>query len=518
MRSRQDIPAAGIAGAGSAPPRPATTRDRTTHPTEPPTLPTAASTSPKPQPTTDPDPTQQPGLGPTAARRPRHRARPRRRVRANRVGGTGMTPAKHTATATNRRPSLLPRGASLSPKQRLVLLLATLATAASAWHALAPSWQVPLPSAANLGEERLQDFRDALYFPIREFLHGGNPYDPAAMFAHWPVRQDFNLYQPYHLLLHAPFALPGYRAGAVAFSVVSLLLLIALAAMAAHAVRRFVPAPFGVTTAVVAALLVTSQVGKAQLYVGQINPLVAVGAAGALLARRDRPGWAAMALALAWLKPQYGLPLAVLLFARGSRRVALTGTAIAAAASLPVVALLVVRGGGIGPFLDVVVANLTHARGTDYGAVDSVTAQRIDVAAVLFRVTGWAPAGVELAVLAGVLGTSALLARRLTAPLADLLTCLAVVVCAVHQPGDVLIAVPSMAAVAAVWWRHRAGPWWGAAVVALAVPFGHLYTVDSLLGTAFGSRTAVTVDGVAVVFAWGLAVCAAARPSRVLVT
>ncbi|RSM45854.1 DUF2029 domain-containing protein [Amycolatopsis balhimycina DSM 5908] len=382
----------------------------------------------------------------------------------------------------------------------------------SAWHALAPSWQVPLPTQANLAEERLQDFRDALYFPIREFLTGGNPYDPATMFAHWPVRQDFNLYQPYHLLLHAPFALPGYRLGAVAFTVFSLLLLVALAALTAHAVRGYVP--FAPTTAVVAALLVTSQVGKAQLYVGQINPLIALGAAGALLARRDRPGWAAAALALAWLKPQYGFPLAVLLFARGSRRVALTGTAIAAAASLPVVVLLVMRSGGIGPFLDVVVANLTHARGTDYGAVDSPTAQRIDVAAVLFRVTGWVPSGIELVVLAGVLVTSALLARTAKTAIADLLTVLAVVVCVVHQPGDVLIAVPAMAAVAASWWRHRAEPGWavaGCAVLALAVPFAHLYTVDSAVVSAFGTRTAVTVDGVAVVVAWSLAVFAAVR-------
>jgi hypothetical protein len=410
--------------------------------------------------------------------------------------------AKHRAA-----PTLAATSPGLSPKQRLVLLLATLAGSVSAWRALAPSWQVPPPTPANAAEVRLQDFRDALYFPIREFLAGGNPYDPAAMFAHWPVRQDFNLYQPYHLLLHAPFALPGYRAGAVAFTVVSLLLLVALAALAAHAVRRHVPVPFAVTTAVVAAVLITSQVGKAQLYVGQVNPLIALGAAGALLARRDRPGWAAVALALAWLKPQYGFPLAVLLFARGSRRVALTGTAIAAAASLPVVVLLVVRSGGIGPFLDVVVANLTHARGTGYGAVDSPTAQRIDLAAVLFRVTGWAPSGVELVVLAGVLVTSVLLVRTAKAPIADLLTCLAVVVCVVHQPGDVLIAVPAMAAVAALC-RSEPG---GLAVLALAVPFAHLYTVDSALVSVFGDRAAVTVDGVAVVLAWGLAAIAASR-------
>jgi hypothetical protein len=343
------------------------------------------------------------------------------------------------------------------------------------------------------------------------------------MFAHWPVRQDFNLYQPYHLVLHLPFALADYRVGAVAFVLTSLVLLVMLAAVAAHALRPWIPVPFALGTAAIATMLVTSQVGKAQLYLGQVNPLVALGAAGALAGRTRHPRWAAVGLAVAWLKPQFGLPLAVLLFARGSRRVALTGTALAAAASLPVVLLLVFRGGGLGEFLDVIAANLAHATGTSYGAVDSVTAQRIDISAVLFRGTGWLPPGAEVLVLLGVLAAGVVLVRRLDrvadpalVAVADLLTCLAVVVCVVHQPGDVLIAVPATAVLAAVWWRRRSEPGWGVAglsVVALAVPFAHLYVVDETITSLFGARAAVTVDGVAVVLAWVLLVVFCVRRS-----
>ncbi|MEU4443263.1 glycosyltransferase 87 family protein [Actinosynnema sp. NPDC050801] len=396
---------------------------------------------------------------------------------------------------------------ALKEKTRLLTALVAFVGAVAAWRALRPSWEVPLPTAATRPEERLQDFRDALYFPIREFLAGGNPYLPATMFDHWPVRQGFNLYQPYHLLLHAPFALPGYRVGAVAFTVASLLLLVVLALLAAGRLRPHVPLALG--TAVIVTLLVLSQVGKAQLYVGQVNPLIAVGAAGALLARRDAPRWASAALALAWLKPQFGLPLAVLLFVRGSRRVALTGTAVAAAASLVVVVPLVVRDGGVGPFLDVIAANLAHAGQTAYGAVDSMTAQRIDLAAVCYRVVGWLPPGAEALALVGVLATSAVLARRLDRmgepAAADLLTCLAVVVAVVHQPGDVLIAVPSVVAVGVVWWRHRRERgWWrvGPAVLLLLVPFAHLHFVSQAVRAVFGARVDVTVDGVAVVAAW----------------
>jgi hypothetical protein len=402
--------------------------------------------------------------------------------------------------------------------------LVALVGVVSAWWALRPSWQVPVPTLANRAEVRMQDFRDATYFPLREFLAGGNPYDPSVMFAHWPVRQDFNLYQPYHLVLHLPFALADYRVGAVAFVLTSLLLLVLLAAVAAHALRPWVPVPFALGTAAIATLLVTSQVGKAQLYLGQVNPLVAMGAAGALAGRNRHPKWAAVGLAVAWLKPQFGLPLAILLFARGSRRVALTGTALAAAASLPVVLLLVFRGGGLGAFLDVIAANLAHATGTSYGAVDSLTAQRVDIPAVLFRSTGWLPPGAEVLALLGVPAVSVVLVRRLDrmgdpalVAVGDLLTCLAVVVCVVHQPGDVLIAVPAMAVLAAVWWRRRSEPGWGLAglaTIASAVPFAHLYVVDETISELFGARAAVTVDGVAVVVAWVLLVVFCVRRGR----
>ncbi len=399
----------------------------------------------------------------------------------------------------------------------VLVALVALAGTVSALRALKPAWEVPLPTEANLPEERMQDFRDALYFPIREFLAGGNPYDPAVMFEHWPVRQNFNLYQPYHLVLHMPFALPDYRVGAVAFALAGLVLLVALAVLAAN--RAQLPLVAGTT--VIATLLVTSQVGKAQLYVGQVNPLIAVGVAGALLLRRTRPGWAAAALALAWLKPQFGLPLALLMFVRGDRKVALMGTLIATAASLPVAAALVVKD-GVDGFLDVIGRNLAWASSTGYGAVDSMTAQRIDLPAVFFRTTGWLPPAAELIALCGVLAVTALLARRLDrredgAAAADVLTCVGVVVALVHQPGDVLIAVPALAALAVVCWRRRQEGHWrwaGAGALLLAVPFAHLYFVDTAVRTALGARASVTLDGLAVVSAWVVLVVFAVRHTR----
>jgi hypothetical protein len=100
---------------------------------------------------------------------------------------------------------------------------------------------------------------------------------------------------------------------------------------------------------------------------------------------------------------------------------------------------------------------------------------------------------------------------------ADLLTCLGVVAAVVHQPGDVLIALPAMVVAAAVWWRRRHESGWAllaAAVIALSVPYAHLFVIDTAIRSVLGGRVAGTVDGVAVVLCWLLLVVLAVRLSR----
>lgn len=407
-----------------------------------------------------------------------------------------------------------------------------LATVAVAWRDLRPAVHVAEPTAANRELEQLQDFRDATYFPVQELLAGGNPYRPEVMLGSWPVGQVFKLYQPYHLALHLPFGLGSYGLGALAFSVVSLLLLVVLAVLAATRLRRWMPVPVSTGTALLSALLLFGQLGKAQLYVGQINPLIAVGVAGALIARRAHPAWASVALGVAWIKPQFGLPLALLLAARGSPRVALAGTGVAAAASLPVVALLVVREGGVGGFFDAVRANLAYAG--EVGAFDASRSYRVDLSATVFRATGWAPPAAELVAMVVVLGLSAWALRGLVrrervggddapvaAVLADLLVAVAVVTAIVHQPGDLLVTFPATVAAAGLWValgnRTRAAvsrPLLGASIALISVPYLHVHQVDDVVTTVLGAGTAGAMDGVAIVTAWVVVLILAVRVGR----
>ena len=48
------------------------------------------------------------------------------------------------------------------------------------------------------------DFRDAIFYPVVALRDGVNPYNADSYFVHYPVGQEFPLYTPIHLLLHAP--------------------------------------------------------------------------------------------------------------------------------------------------------------------------------------------------------------------------------------------------------------------------------------------------------------------------
>lgn len=359
----------------------------------------------------------------------------------------------------------------------------------------------------------VKDFRDAAYFPVRELLRpGGMPYDPQSMFVHWPVVQEFDLYLPFHLLLHLPFALLSYPVACVAQFALNVGLLVVLCRWS---VRWAVPhgLPERWASAAVPALLavlVTSQVGKAQLQTGQVNPLVALGVAGALTLRHRR--WtAAVCLALAWIKPQYGVPLTALLLVGDAahRRTAVLGTAIAGIASLPVVAVLVGRAGGVAGFVDVLRANVDYASANPQVALTYPLSERVDVLSVVARTLGWTPPGpLEVLVPLLVVALTGLGVRALrraggpgAAPVADLLCLAGVLAALVHQPGDALAALPATVATGVVAWRHRRRLA-GLAALLMLVPFADIHAVTTAVTALAGRQAALTLDGVAVTACW----------------
>jgi hypothetical protein len=391
-------------------------------------------------------------------------------------------------------------------------------SALAGYRSLREPFGAPTATAANTAEPRGADFRDATYYPIREFLTGGDPYDPAKMFAHWPVRQEFDLYGPFHLLLHAPLTLLPYRAALDVFSVLALAFAFGTGLIAARTARL----PGGRLTACYAgAVVALSELTKAALYFGQVDALLGLGGA-IVLGQAGRPGrsrrWTAVGMALMWIKPQFGIPVALLLIARGLWRETAVGTGAAVLLSLPVVVPLVIREGGIGGFVRVIRANLAYASSIPATAVDAPSGSRVDLAAVTFRLTHLLPPGGEAIAAVLVLGVAGWLVGRRGrrgspfGPAELLLVGLAVMISLVHQHAGSLITVPGIVAVLAAVLRRERVP--GAVLVATALAFVPLLRVDAVrtfLRTLLGEHAAGLVEGLSLIAAFALVVASLVR-------
>ncbi len=296
----------------------------------------------------------------------------------------------------------------------------------------------------------LQDFRDAVYWPVRALVAGDNPYDMPAWFARYPVSQEFPLYAPHHLLVHAPVAALPYELAAVAYFLLTLACTLALAwaSLRVHGQPATLAAVCGL-----GALVLASRPGHMNVLIGQVTLPVVLGATAALWAGPARPWLAAAGLALAFTKPTYGVPLALLLYCRGDRRPVAIGMALAAAASLPVLVALVAGAGGIAAFVGSVIANQAASSATT--VVDgTIGFARVDLWPLVVRLVPSLPIGAQAPLGMAVLLLAALAVRRRAAAGAGrsaettLLIVLAVLVGVYHQAYDLLLLVPALVGVA----------------------------------------------------------------------
>lgn len=214
----------------------------------------------------------------------------------------------------------------------------------------------------------LTDFRDAIYYPVVAVRDGVNPYNVDVYYRQYPVGQEFPLYTPVHLLLHAPLLLFSFStARAVAFGW-NLALSLGLAAVALRLARLRVTVEtvFGLGT-----LILLSDPGRFDLRTGQPTLMIVIASyfvlrSDARPARRavDRAmpergvscavsfALGAVALGVVWSKPTFAIPIVVLLIALGRPRLAIAGTLVGVALSAVVLPFLVDAAGGVNQLVD----------------------------------------------------------------------------------------------------------------------------------------------------------------------
>jgi hypothetical protein len=255
----------------------------------------------------------------------------------------------------------------------------------------------------------LIDFRDAIYYPVRAFLAGDNPYATAAYMAKYPALQVFPPYSPLTLVVHAPFGLLPVKAAEAAYFATTVGLTLLLAAM----VLRMSELPRRIATvATVAAIVLASRPGHWNLLIGQSTLQLVLGTYLALYLGRTRPWLAGLGLAITTIKPTYGAPVALFMLAAGQYRSVAWGTAIAAVPTLAATVVLATNAGGLAPF----VASL-HSSYVGFAADPSIDAvgspARIDALALVARVIGATPPTyVDLALTAILLAAAVWAIRR----------------------------------------------------------------------------------------------------------
>lgn len=336
------------------------------------------------------------------------------------------------------------------------------------------------------------DFRDVVYYPARAAFAGVNPYDArhrpdgSGYRDRYLAGNPFPVYTPLVFLLSAPFAaLPLFEAQVLFWLVnVGLLLVFAYVALRICGIDVNV----GFVTGL-AAVLLLSRPGHANLYFGQITLPMLLATLGAWHWARRRPMLSSLLLAVALVKPTYGGPLALLMLARGDYRAALTGLALTGLITVGALGYLTAVDSS-GPAIWELLSHNQAATEDDPNVHPGQSGSRIDVPMVAERLLGeWsapltrralpllilAIAGWHLRLLGQVIAargeaTGPLQKRQIDSSigLSASFLCLTIAICIYHGIYDgLLVTIPALAA-----WRaviHRSSPWFWNGVLALCL-------------------------------------------------
>jgi hypothetical protein len=304
------------------------------------------------------------------------------------------------------------------------------------------------------------DFREAIYYPVRAFLSGDNPYDTFNYIAKYPVDQIFPPYSPLTLLLHSPLGLLPLGTAELAYFALTVLLTVVVARLALEASGLSVRLA---TVLGLSSLVLASRPGHWNLLVGQSTLEMVLGAYLALHLARNRPALAGLGLALATIKPTYGVPVALLMAAQRQWRALALGTGITAAATF-VPTFVLARPLGLGAFIETM--GTSYANFVAQETVDPVSCPvRVDVLALAGRLMGGPlAASSELCLTGLVFAIGAWGVSRVSLPangengrrLALLLASLTMLVASYQQSYNALLLVAPVVFVAAGRWAPAA--------------------------------------------------------------
>lgn len=250
-------------------------------------------------------------------------------------------------------------------QQLLGALAALIAGLATVHYALAP-WRGRADEMIRYpySNSMMTDFRDTVMLPAKALERGMNPYDIDSYVKVFDYSQEFNPYMPWWLSVTGPLEHLGWSHATLIYSVALALGTSALAAIAgAVAARRLghvwssqVHPRWWVMASVTVAWVWIWRPTSIGQGLGNVGAFAAL---SSLLALAVRSRWGVIFLALAWVKPQFGIPLVIILVMRRQWRQAVAGTLLAGILSLPMIIRLTGIAGGFPELVRSVLAATT---------------------------------------------------------------------------------------------------------------------------------------------------------------
>ncbi len=176
----------------------------------------------------------------------------------------------------------------------------------------------------------LSDFHNGTYYPTLAFRNGDNPY-AASVVDKYLMSRSAPLFSPFVFILHLPFSFLDLPQADVAFFAYNTLLILLLA----FAAIRASGASFGwLLFLTISALILVSRPGHITLFTGYFTAELVLGMALSLHFARSRPALSGLGLLLASGKPNFIIPLMLLMLFRRDWKAVGYGIAFCGAAAV----------------------------------------------------------------------------------------------------------------------------------------------------------------------------------------
>ena len=235
----------------------------------------------------------------------------------------------------------------------------------------------------------LCDFHNGVYFPALAVMHGRSPYGETYA-NEYPVARQIPFFSPSILVLHSPLVLLPMRVAEIAYYLLSIGAILAIAILVASQLGT--PIRWDVALWIAVAIAY-SRGGHITLFNGYFT-LELVLATLVAIHYGDRKPWiAALALVVVSAKPTYILPLGLLMLARGNFKAIAVGAVLSiVAAILPMTWMAYHEGGGdIAAGLQIIRQDIGNAQHLHLSQIDEsplYSWTRIDLLAIVAKWTG----------------------------------------------------------------------------------------------------------------------------------